>query len=103
MSHYKYKQFSKIRMTVLDTKQIIGLIVVSVLIIGLGAGIYLVQRQQIIKSRATTPPGNFVTAFELKDKDGHTILCDTSKNPPECTTRTLDIDVRVATTTPLLP
>lgn len=89
-------------MIALGAKQIIGIIAVSVLIIGIGVGVYLVQRQQTIKSRATGSPGNFVTAFELKDKDGHTILCDTSKNPPECTTRTLDINVRVVTPSPLL-
>lgn len=94
---------SNFKMIGLATKQIIGIIAVSVLVIGVGVGVYLVQRQQTIKSGAAGGPGSFVSAFELKDKDGHTILCDTSKNPPECTTRTLDINVRVKDLNPLLP
>lgn len=92
----------------LGTKQIIGIIAAAVLIIGIGAGVYLVQRQQTIKSRATAvpPPGNFVTAFEIREgasASGRLISCDPSTAIPTCTTRNLDINVRVATTEPLLP
>lgn len=85
----------------LTIKQMTGLIVISVLIVGLGAGIYLVQREQTIKSRAAAE--NFVTAFEIKDANGNPVSCDSSTNPPTCTTPTLDINVRVGTTVPLLP
>lgn len=92
----------------LGTKQIIGIIAAAVLIIGIGAGVYLVQRQQTLKSRATVvpPPGNFVTAFEIREgtAGGSLVNCNPNASPyPECTTRTLDINVRVATTEPLLP
>lgn len=93
MSNYKSRQ--------LDTKQIIGLIIMTVLIFGLGVGVYLVQRQQTIKSQATTE--NFVEAFEIKDKNGSLIQCDSRTNPPTCTTRTLDINVRLKDPTLLLP
>lgn len=96
-------------MAALSIRQIIGIVAVSILIIGVGVGVYLVQRQQTLKSRAAGGPGNFVTAFELQDASGSAIPCDTSKDPPECTIARpaaspwLDIKVRVATTTPLLP
>lgn len=87
----------------LGAKQIIGIIAISLLVIGIGVGVYLVQRQQTIKSGATGGSGNFVTAFEMKDASGSAIRCDSSTNPPTCTTPSLDINVKVATTTPLLP
>ncbi len=82
-------------------KQTIAVIVVLLLVVGMGEGVYLVQRQQIIKSKASA--GSFVNAFEIKDKNGNTIQCDSSTNPPTCTTKTLDISVRVKDLNPLLP
>lgn len=87
----------------LGIKQIIGIIAVFVLVIGVGVGVYLVQRQQILKSRAIGESGGFARAFVMKDASGSPIPCDYSKNPPECTTPSLDINVRVGTTAPLLP
>ena len=87
----------------LGMKQIIGIIAVSVLVIGIGVGVYLVQRQQTIKSRAAGGPGNFVNAFVMTDASGSAIRCDDRTDPPTCTTRTLDINVRVGSTAPLLP
>ena len=71
------------------------------LLIGLGVGVYLVQRQQTMKSKASA--GSFVNAFEIKDKDGNLIQCDSSTNPPTCTTRTLDVTVKVKDNALLLP
>lgn len=96
----KVSSFFKFNMTGLG-RQTIGIIVIGMLIVGIGVGVYLVQRQQIIKSKASA--GNFVNAFEIKDKNGNTIQCDSSTNPPTCSTNTLDISVRVKDLNPLLP
>lgn len=87
-------------MKALGVKQKIAIIVVFVLLIGIGVGVYLVQRQQTIKSKAAA--GSFVNAFEIKDKDGNLIQCDSNTNPPTCTTKTLDVTVKVKDLTPLL-
>ncbi len=86
---------------VLGIKQIIGIAVTGLLIVGIGAGVYLVQRQQTFKSKASA--GNFVNAFEIKDANGNILTCDASTNPPTCTTPTLDIQVRVKDANALLP
>lgn len=80
-------------MRALGIKQMIAIIVVSVLVIGLGVGVYLVQKQQIIKSKASA--GSFVNAFEIRDKNGDLIKCDSSTTPPTCTTKTFDITVQL--------
>lgn len=84
-----------------EKKTVIGLALTIFLIAGIGVGVYLVQRQQIIRSKASE--GNFVNAFEFRDKDGNTIKCDSSTNPPTCVTKSLDIQVRVKDLNPLLP
>lgn len=88
-------------MKTLGVKQTIAIVVVFVLLIGIGVGVYLVQRQQTMKSKAAA--GSFVNAFEIKDKDGNLIQCDSSTNPPTCTTKTLDISVKVIDKILLLP
>ncbi len=88
-------------MRALGAKQTVAIIVIFVLLVGLGVGVYLVQRQQTIKSRASA--GSFVNAFEIKDKDGNLIQCDSSTNPPTCTTKTLDVTVQVKDKALLLP
>lgn len=97
----KVHKFFKDNMGALDTKQRIGVVVILLLIVGLGVGVYLVQRQQSIRSRASA--GSFVNAFEFRDKDGNVIQCDSNTNPPTCTTKSLDINVRVKDLNPLLP
>lgn len=84
----------------LSKKQIIGAIALLVLIVGVGVGVYLVQTQQILKSKASS---NFVNAFEFKDKDGNIIQCDGNTSPPTCTTKSLDIQVKVKDVNSLLP
>lgn len=90
-------------MSTIGIKQIVGIIIIALLIIGVGVGVYLVRQQQTIKSRATVGPGNFVNAFEIKDQNGNVITCDSSTNPPTCNTSTLDITVKVKDPAPLLP
>lgn len=85
----------------LSKKQIIGIVGVVLLMVGLGISVYLIQKQQIFKSRASG--GNYINAFEIKDANGNIIQCDGSTTPPTCTTNTLDIKVRVKDTAPLLP
>lgn len=85
----------------MSIKQIIGIIIIFVLVVGVGVGVYLVQRQQTMKSKAAA--GSFVNAFEIKDKDGNLIQCDSSTNPPTCTTKSLDVTVKVKDKTLLLP
>ena len=77
---------------------IIQLAGVVVLLIALAAGIYLVQQQQGIKSRAST---NIIQAFEIKDSNDKPIVCDGSKNPPECETSTSEIYIKVTDLEPL--
>ena len=88
-------------MPALGIKQIVAIVALVVLVVGVGAGVYLVQRQQTLKSKAAG--GSFVNAFEFKDKDGNLIQCDSNTNPPTCTTKTLDIQVRVKDVNALLP
>lgn len=88
-------------MKALGAKQMIAIIVVFVLLIGLGVGVYLVQRQQTMKSKASA--GSFVNAFEIKDGNGNLIQCDSSTNPPTCTTPTLNVSVQVKDKASLLP
>ncbi|OGE19358.1 hypothetical protein A3J19_04235 [Candidatus Daviesbacteria bacterium RIFCSPLOWO2_02_FULL_41_8] len=87
-------------MKALGIKQVITIIVVLVLVVGLVVGIYLVQKQQTLKSKATT---SFVNAFEIKDSNGNVITCDASTNPPTCNTPTLDINVKVIDKALLVP
>lgn len=84
-----------------NTKQKLSIAIFLLLIVGLGVGVYLVQREQNIRSRAAA--GSFVNAFEFRDKDGNVIKCDSSTNPPTCTTKSLDIQVKVKDLAPLLP
>lgn len=86
---------------VLSRKQIIGIALVVLVMVGAALGIYLLQQQQRIKSKASG--GSFVNAFEIKDQNGNIISCDTATNPPTCTTSTLEVKVRVKDVNPLLP
>lgn len=94
-------------MPALSTKQIIGIIVIALLIIGLGVGVYLVRQQQTIKSRAAQ---SFIDAFEIREKNsdgtvGKLITCTppAGETPATCNTGTLDIFVKVKDLNPLLP
>lgn len=80
-------------MKIIGKKQIFGIIAVLLLIAGLLAAVYLVQRQQTMESSAAE--GEFVNAFEIRDKNGNILTCDSSANPPTCKTGSLDIEVRI--------
>lgn len=79
----------------------IQILFILLLLIGMGIALYLVQNPQILKSRASG--ASFVNAFEFKDKDGNLISCDSSTTPPTCTTKTLEINVRIKDVNALLP
>ena len=83
----------------MDKKKILSLTILLVILLSIPVGAYLIQRQQILKSRATTTA---LDAFELKDVQGNLINCDSSTNPPTCTTNSLDFTVRVRDLNPLL-
>lgn len=77
-----------------------------VLLVGLFVGVYLVQRQQQIKSRASTPERtNLLQAFEFKDANGNVLQCTPAQDsePVTCTTSTLDINVRLKDSSALTP
>ncbi len=87
-------------MIALIKSNIITVIIILILIIGLAIGLFLVQQQQKLKSRASN---SWVNAFEIKDKNGNTINCDSSTNPPTCTTTSLDVNFKVKDINALLP
>lgn len=70
-------------------------VVLVILLIAVPVGVYLAQTTQIFKPRASGEPGAWVNAFELKDSTGKPITCDISKDPPECTTETVDVSIKV--------
>lgn len=71
---------------------ILGALFTLLLIGGLVAGLYLLQQQQTIKSKASS---NLINAFEIKDDKGNTLVCDGNTNPPTCTTSSLNINIKV--------
>ena len=88
---------------ILGRKQIVGIAAVVLILMAAAGGVYLVQRQQSLKSKASAVP--FINAFEMKDASGTPVPCAMSATPgvAECTTNSLDISVRVKDTAPLLP
>lgn len=70
--------------------QIAGVII---LLVGLIAGIYLVQQTQIFKPKAAT---NILNAFEITGPDGKALKCDGSTNPPTCETSSLEVTIKLA-------
>lgn len=70
----------------------LGVLLILALGAGLIGGVYMLQQQQNLKSKASA---NLINAFEIKDDKGNTLSCDGSTNPPTCTTSSLDINIRV--------
>ncbi len=60
------------------------ILVLIIIILGIGSGVMLLQRQQLIKSRATVTNNAWMNGFELKDNRGNPISCNTNTDPPEC-------------------
>lgn len=70
-------------------KQIISIVFIAVLLVGLGVGIFLVQRQQIFKGRASQQLQN---AFEIKPADPQkSVSCSNGT----CQTDTLDVQIKL--------
>lgn len=69
--------------------QKIQIAVILILVIGLAAGIYLVQTQQIFKPKATA---ELYSAFEVTSNEpGKTVTCSGST----CQTNTLNINIKL--------
>lgn len=73
----------------------VKLVLVILLLIGLGVGIYLATRPQVYRSKAGTIGSDWVNALEMTDQSGNRIVCNTATNPPECVTNTSIIKVKV--------
>ena len=70
----------------------IQVIIAIVLFLALVIGVFLIQRQTTIKSRASS---NLIQAFDIKDANDKEVNCDGSKNPPECNITTQEISIKV--------
>lgn len=78
-------------------KQIISIILIVILLVGLGVGIFLVQRQQIFKSKASQQLQN---AFEITPADPQkTVSCSEGT----CQTDTLDVQIKLQDIEALTP
>lgn len=86
----------------INKKQIIFLLIFLILLLGLVISIYLVQRQQVFKSKATV---NMLNAFEIKDDKGNIINCTPAvgDQPPICETGSLNINIKVKDVNSLVP
>lgn len=63
-----------------------------IVLTGLVIGIYLVQQQSSLKSRASS---GIIQNFEIKDGNGAIVNCEANKTPPECNISTQDIYIKV--------
>lgn len=64
------------------------IIILTVLLVGMAAGVILVQRQQTLKSKAEQDIGD---NFEITDDQGNELNCQGS----ECETKSLDVQIRI--------
>ena len=69
------------------------LLLIIILVIGLIAGLYLVQHPQIFKPKASSNP--IIDALEMKDSEGNNIDCNGSANPPLCETTSSDVTIKI--------
>ena len=73
--------------------QIAGAII---LLVGLIAGVFLVQRTQIFKPRADVGPINLKSAFKITNKNGTELQCEPDQSGVlTCTTDTLEVNISV--------
>lgn len=69
------------------------IVVVLLLLISLIVGVYLVQRQQVYKSRAAVDLGQ---AFNITDTQGTPLRCATASDGVlECETNSLDVKIGI--------
>lgn len=69
-------------------KKAVSFLVLAVLLAGLGVGVVLVGRQQILRTRAQT---DITQAFNIKDGQGNAINCSNNV----CDTNTLDVTIEL--------
>lgn len=84
----------------LSKKQIISVVVFIILLVGIPVGVVLVQKTQILKSRASSNP--IIDALDIKDSSGNPITCDSNTNTPTCETSTPDITITIKDLNPLI-
>lgn len=71
--------------------QIVGVVI---LLVGLIAGIYLVQKTQIFKPKAAAGD-KILNAFEITDRDGSPLPCRMEGDPPTPTCQTSNLEVKI--------
>lgn len=71
--------------------------VTAILLLGLIAGMYLVQRTQILKPRATTGVIDLREAFRITNERGEELNCAPAQGdqPVTCTTDSLNVNISV--------
>lgn len=69
-------------------KKIFSIVALGLLLVGLGVGLVLVGRQQILRTQAET---DITQAFNIKDGQGNTINCSNNI----CDTSTLDVTIEL--------
>lgn len=69
-------------------KKIFSIAALGLLLVGLGVGVILVGRQQLLKTQAET---DITSAFNIKDANGNPISC----NNNICDTQTLDVTIEL--------
>lgn len=74
---------------------VLKIIMIVVLLLSLIAGIYLATHPQVFRSKAGSIGSGWVNALEMTDQGGNRIVCNTATDPPECTTNTPVIKVKV--------
>lgn len=65
-----------------------NILITLILLIGIAVGVILVQRQQILRSRADVDIQN---AFEIRDNEGNSLECADNT----CLTESLDIQIKI--------
>lgn len=79
----------------------IGLIVL--LLIGIGAGVFLIKRNQSAVFKSSAYQSEILGALDIRDADGNPLNCNESVSPPVCEVSTLDIKIRVKNREALTP
>lgn len=70
------------------------IVAVVILLVGLIAGIYLVQKTQIFKPKAAVGD-RILNAFEITDRDGNLLPCQMEGDPPTPTCQTSNLEVKI--------
>lgn len=85
----------------LNQKGVVHILTVLLLIVGISIGVYMVQKQQIFKSKAASAP--IVEALEIKDSEGKIVNCDSNTNPPTCNISNPNISIKIKDPNALIP